>query len=270
MRREMFGSLVVLAFLTVTVVAAEGTNDKNGKDKATITKVDAKKGTVAVTTKDEKGNSVEKTFQLADGAHYVDSDGKSAKIDAFAVGDHVRMTEKDGKISELKKCLNRTCATITKVDAKDSTVAVTMKDKDGKEIEKTLKLAEGATYFDNDGKASKIDSFKSGDHVLITEKDGKISELKKGKEHAQVTITKADPEKGTITVKMKDPSGKEVEKTFYLTEDFESIDSTGEFAAFDIFQSGDEVLLIESEGKIKEVNKDPKQVKAADKKVSAK
>ena len=39
--------------------------------------------------------------------------------------------------------------------------------------------------------------------------------------------------------------------------------------AFEIFQSGDEVLIFESEGKIKELNKDTTPKKAADKKVSA-
>ena len=270
MRRKMFGSLMVLALFTVTVVAAEETKEKNSKDKATIAKVDAKKGTVALTTKDEKGNNIEKTFQLADGAQYVDSDGKSAKIDAFAVGDHVRITEKDGKISELKKCLNRTCATITKVDVKESTVAVTMKDKDGKEIEKTLKLADGATYFDNDGKASKIDAFKTGDHVLFSQKDGKITELKKGIEHSKAKITKVDANKGTVSAMVKDRNGDDAERLFFLTDDIEYIDSTGEVATFEVFQSGDEVLIFESEGKIKELNKDTTPKKTADKKVSAK
>ena len=55
---------------------------------------------------------------------------------------------------------------------------------------------------------------------------------------------------------MKDRAGKEIEKTFYLTEDAEYIDSTGKVATIDIFQSGDEVLIVESEGKIKELKKD--------------
>ncbi len=270
MRREMFGSLVVMALFTVTAVAADDVKGKNSKDKATIANVDAKKGTVAVTTKDEKGNSVEKTLHLADGAHYEDSDGKSAKIDAFTVGDHVRITEKDGKITELKKCLNRTCATITKVDAKDSTVAVTMKDKDGKEVEKTMKLAEGATYFDNAGKPSKIDSFKMGDHVLFSEKDGKITELKKGLEHSKAKITKVDADKGTVSAMVKDRNGDHAERIFFLTDDIEYIDDTGEVATIEVFQSGDEVLIFESEGKIKELNKDKTPKKTADKKVSAK
>lgn len=270
MRREMFGSLVVLALFTVTVVTADEAKDKNGKDKATIAKVDAKKGTIALTTKDEKGNDVEKTFALADGAQYLDSDGKTAKIDAFSEGDHVRVIQKDGKITELKKCLNRTHATITKVDATDNTVAVTMKDKDGKEVKKTLKLAEGITYFDNNGKPSKIDSFQMGDHVLFSEKDGKVTELKKGIEHTKAKLTKVDASNGTVSAMVKDRNGDDAEKTFYLTDDVEYIDSTGEVATFQVFQSGDEVLIFESEGKIKELNKDTTPKKTADKKVSAK
>ena len=268
---EFYGPLRTAQKSTkVGVTTATANKTKNAEDKATIAKVDAKKGTVALTTKNDKGNYVEKTFQLADGVQYLDSDGKSAKIDAFGEGDHVRVTQKDGKITELKKCLNRTHATITKVDAKDSTVAVTMKDKDGKEVEKTLKLAEGVTYFDNNGKSSKIDAFQTGDHVLFSEKDGKITELKKGIEHSKAKITKVDTNKGTVSAMVKDRNGDDAERIFFLTDDIEYIDSTGEVATFEVFQSGDEVLIFESEGKIKELNKDTTPKEAPDKKVSAK
>jgi hypothetical protein len=48
--------------------------------------------------------------------------------------------------------------------------------------------------------------------------------------HAEVTITKVDAKEGTVTVKMMDKEGKEVEKTFQLMEDVEYIDTTGRLA----------------------------------------
>lgn len=68
-------------------------------------------------------------------------------------------------------------------------------------------------------------------------------------------ITKVDPQKGTVTLRMEDEKGKEVEKLFRLTEDVEYLDSTGRVATLDVFQCGDEVLIIEMEGKIKELKR---------------
>lgn len=78
----------------------------------------------------------------------------------------------------------------------------------------------------------------------------------KTREHKKATITKVDPRHGTVTVKMKDKSGKDVEKTFRLAEDIVYFDSTGRVAQMDIFKSGDDVLVLEREGKIKEMRKD--------------
>ena len=77
----------------------------------------------------------------------------------------------------------------------------------------------------------------------------------------QGDITKVDAKAGTITVKMKDKDskdGKEVEKTFKLTEEVRYFDSTGKAIAIDEFQSGNDVLVLEVDGKLKEVRKDKK------------
>ena len=71
----------------------------------------------------------------------------------------------------------------------------------------------------------------------------------------QPTITNVDARRGTITVKMEDRRGREVEKLFQLTEDVEYLDSTGRVATLDVFECGDEVLIIEMEGKIKELKR---------------
>ncbi len=74
----------------------------------------------------------------------------------------------------------------------------------------------------------------------------------------EAKITKVDAKNGTLTVKMKDKDGKETEKTFQLAETVRYIDSTGKVAAIDLFKSGDMVLVIEEEGKLKEVHQTKK------------
>jgi len=178
MRRATFCSLAVLGFLAVGLAAADDTKNKN-HEKATIDKVDSAKGTVTVTVKGPDGKEAEKTIHMGNGVECLDAHGKAAKIDAFQTGDCVVITEKDGKITELKKDKEHTKATITKVDAKKGMVSVKMKDKEGKDTEKTFYLTEDAEYFDSTGKVAVIDVFQSGDEVLIVESDGKIKELVK-------------------------------------------------------------------------------------------
>ena len=80
-------------------------------------------------------------------------------------------------------------------------------------------------------------------------------DTKKGNEPSQATITKVDAKAGTITVKMKDKDGKEVERNFKLTEDMRYFDCTGKASAIDVFPSGNDILVIEQEGKLKELRK---------------
>ncbi len=87
-------------------------------------------------------------------------------------------------------------------------------------------------------------------------KDTKDTNKDKNKgKHAHATITKVDAKNHTITVRMKNKEGKEETRTFKLTEDIQYLDSTGRVAAVDVFRSGDEVLVIEEEGRLKEVKK---------------
>jgi len=76
----------------------------------------------------------------------------------------------------------------------------------------------------------------------------------KGKQ-AHATITKVDAKNGTVTVRMKNKEGKEETRTFKLAEDIRYIDSTGRVAAIDIFRSGDDVLVVEERGQLKEMKK---------------
>jgi len=83
-------------------------------------------------------------------------------------------------------------------------------------------------------------------------------ETKGKKNEVKATIEKVDPQNGTITDKMKNNAGKEVEKTYMLTADIEYLDSTGKVAKVDVFRAGDEVLIVTAKGKLKSVqmNKD--------------
>jgi hypothetical protein len=105
------------------------------------------------------------------------------------------------------------------------------------------------------------------------DKDTKDKDKDKNKNEQKATITKVDPKNHTITLKMKDKEGKETERTFRLTEDIRYLDSTGKVAAIDVFRSGDEILVIEEEGHLKEMHKNKagtKEEKAPEKKPNEK
>lgn len=78
------------------------------------------------------------------------------------------------------------------------------------------------------------------------------SDNKNDKKH-EATIVKVDKATGNLTVRMKDENGKEKEKTFKLTEDLRMWDSEGRVATIDFFRSGNEVLVVEREGKLVEM-----------------
>jgi uncharacterized protein YuzE len=69
-------------------------------------------------------------------------------------------------------------AKVVKVDGKKHTVTVKMQ-VDGKEVEKTFKLADNIEYADSTGKVAAIEIFTSGDMVLMVEEEGMVSKLKK-------------------------------------------------------------------------------------------
>jgi putative membrane protein len=83
------------------------------------------------------------------------------------------------------------------------------------------------------------------------EKTGKKQEAKK----QEATITKLDAKKGTVTVRMKDKNGKDVERAFKVTDDIQYFDSTGNAVAIDIFRSGDDVLVVEAQGRLREIHR---------------
>jgi hypothetical protein len=148
-----------------------------------------------------------------------------------------------------KNCFH---ATITSIDQSKDTLTVKTCDKSGQKQEKTLQLSKDVTFRDISGNLAKKSDLKVGDDVVVHEKDGKVTEIK---ENDEATITKVDPKSGTVTLKMKDTNGKDTEKTFALVEDAEYIDSNGRVAALNVFRNGDQVLVIEGEGKITSMKK---------------
>ncbi len=103
---------------------------------------------------------------------------------------------------------------------------------------------------------------------LVADEAKKEADKNKDKKRCDATITKIDAKKGEVTVRMKDKEGKEVEKKFKLEEDMVYLDSTGRVAAVDVFRNGDDVLVLEEEGRLKEMKKQEK--KSDDKKPASK
>jgi len=93
---------------------------------------------------------------------------------------------------------------------------------------------------------------------------------KRSEKGVKATITHVDSKNGTVTVKFHGRKGKEGEKTFKLTEDVRMLDSRGDVVAIDVFKSGHDVLVVEREGKLRELHqakhdKNAKERRATDK-----
>lgn len=157
-------------------------------------------------------------------------------------------------------------ATVTNVDTQSHQLTVKMKDKDGKEIQRTFKFEPNLRFTDENGKVAQLNTLKAGDQVWLTEKQGQLQQLSKANQLQQpdqtgnrgqhvATITNIDRQNHSFTVKMKDRDGKDVEKTFKLTEDVRMRDENGNVARMEVFRSGDTVLIIEGEGRVREMHK---------------
>jgi putative membrane protein len=121
-------------------VGCQSKNDNKAKE-ATITKVDATKGTAAVKMHGD-GKDVDKTFKLAERIEYMDSAGNVAAADIFTSGDRVLIFESDGTITKMKHKDKTALAKLP--DSKDK--AATAKQPDSKDkTEKEAKMAD-ATF----------------------------------------------------------------------------------------------------------------------------
>ena len=97
MFRSILCSVVILS-----VCAGCNSKTHSKATEATITNVDAKNGTVAVTLRGD-GKNVEKTFTLAENIECIDSTGKVAAADIFTAGDTVLIVESEGTITKMQK-----------------------------------------------------------------------------------------------------------------------------------------------------------------------
>lgn len=91
--------------------------------------------------------------------------------------------------------------------------------------------------------------------VALAAADKQQADKKGDKGQKEAKIIKVDPKNHTVTVRMTNNEGKEVEKTFKLAEDIVYADSTGKVATAAIFTSGDMVLFVEAEGHITKMMK---------------
>jgi Ca2+-binding EF-hand superfamily protein len=87
--------------------------------------------------------------------------------------------------------------------------------------------------------------------------DQKQKNQSDGTKPKNATITNVDPRKGTITLKYTDEQGKPQEKTFQLTSDVRLLNETGRLVNIDVFQSANEALIVEREGKLRELRRAP-------------
>ena len=144
-------------------------------------------------------------------------------------------------------------ATVSKVDAKNDKLTVKITGHDGTSTERMLDLDKKVDVRDIKGKTAKLDDLKAGEVIRITENnEGKATKIEQENEG---TITNVDAKKATVTVRLPDQNGKEVDRTFQLTENVEYIDSNGDVAVLDVFRAGDRVLFVEEEGKIQNLSK---------------
>ncbi len=95
------------------------------------------------------------------------------------VGLCVGLATADKPKTDKKPNKGQTQAKIVKVDAKNHTVTVHMKNSEGKEVDKTFKLAEDIVYADSTGKVATAEIFTSGDMILFVEAEGHITKMMK-------------------------------------------------------------------------------------------
>src|SRR4051812_49222221 len=119
---------------------------------------------------------------------------------------------------------------ISNMDSGAGTLTVKLRDKDGKEIEKTFKLTRETSFYGDDGRATELNVFRSGDQVVLLARKGEVRELHQAGRPVRAEIVHMDPSAGTVRVKMRDEHGKEVEKTFRLTGEIRYLDSLGRAA----------------------------------------
>ncbi len=85
---------------------------------------------------------------------------------------------------------------------------------------------------------------------------------KGGAKPTHVTIAKIDAARPAITIQYTDDKGQKHEKTFQLTKDVRLLDETGRAIKIDVFESGNDALLVEEAGTLRELRLAPGRLAA--------
>lgn len=108
---------------------------------------------------------------------YLDADGQPTMVTAFQAGDQILVMAQKGEATEIRPD-HLQQAEVTRVNTKEGTITVRMKDREGHETEKTFQLTGLVRYFDSAGHAAAVNVFHAGDQVLVMANKGQLSELR--------------------------------------------------------------------------------------------
>ena len=151
-------------------------------------------------------------------------DDKSIYVVEDADGTHV------AAVRDLPAPDNRIHAALVSVDLDKNTVAFKTKDKDGKETETTLPVAQDAKVYGEDNKPETLKQFKENmdkedDKSILIVEDASapqivsIADLPPEEIKLKAALVSVDLDKGLITFKAKGKDGKEAETTLPLAKD---------------------------------------------------
>jgi len=276
MLRTFFYSMVLL--LPPLIGAAMAEDKKEDKpvrpqvSYGTVVKVDADKHSVTLKVRSRDNKEQEKTVELKEGVKLIGPDGKEDKEAHFLkelhAGDHVLVTEKEGKVVEVRDLPARprgSFGTVVKVDAASHTITFKVRGRDGKEEEKTVTIKEGVKLIGEDGKEDKeahfLKELKPGELIQVTEREGKVVEVRDLPERPNLkyagAAVKVDADKHTITLKVKGKDGKEEEKTVEIKEGVKVFGKDGKEGKLADIAAGTQVMVFEKEGKLDSVRVAP-------------
>jgi len=274
MLRSFFYSMVLLLLPPLLGAAAEAEDKKEDKpirfqgSYGTVVKVDADKHSVTIKVRGRDGKETEKTIELKEGVKLIGADGKEDKeahfLKGLHAGEHVMVMEKEGKVVEIRDIPTRPWGSfghVVKVDAAKHSITIKIRGRDGKEAEKTIELKEGVKLIGADGKEDKEAHFlmglKPGEQLMVVEREGKVVEVRDIPERPHVkfagSAVKVDAAKHSITLKVRGRDGKEEEKTVELPEGIKVFGKEGKEGKLTEVAVGDQVLVMEKEGKLESV-----------------
>ncbi len=92
-----------------------------------------------------------------------------------------------------------TKATVVSIDPDKNTITLKMKDKNGKQVERTVELKGGVKVFNDKGEATRVEVFRRGNTMYVVERQERVYELRTTPEHRGGT--NADQKSGTSNEK---------------------------------------------------------------------